>query len=170
MQATRKLIQICARDLRTEGHEVADQFELGAMIEVPAAAIALPNLIRHVDFVAIGTNDLVQYTLAADRNNDALSELYDPLHPAILQLLSGIIRCGEKHARPVSLCGEMASDARYTPLLLALGLTNFSMHSGALLEVRDAVSRCDRGRLRRLAPRLLRAEDRDALQRILAKA
>lgn len=170
VQATRKLIQICARDLRTEGHEVADQFELGAMIEVPAAAIALPNLIRHVDFVAIGTNDLVQYTLAADRNNDALSELYDPLHPAILQLLSTIIRCGEKHAKPVSLCGEMASDARYTPLLLALGLTDFSMHTGALLEVRDAVSHCDRGRLRKLAPRLLRAEDRDALRRLLAKA
>lgn len=170
IQATRKLIQICARDLRTEGHEVADQFELGAMIEVPAAAIALPNLIRHVDFVAIGTNDLVQYTLAADRNNDALSELYDPLHPAILQLLAATIRCGEKHAKPVSLCGEMASDARYTPLLIALGLSNFSMHSGALLEVRDAVARCDRARLRKLAPRLLRAEDRDALQRILVKA
>ncbi|GMV29386.1 MAG: phosphoenolpyruvate-protein phosphotransferase [Rhodanobacteraceae bacterium] len=170
IQATRKLIQICARDLRTEGHEVADQFELGAMIEVPAAAIALPNLIRHVDFVAIGTNDLVQYTLAADRNNDALSELYDPLHPAILQLLAATIRCGEKHAKPVSLCGEMASDARYTPLLIALGLSNFSMHSGALLEVRDAVARCDRARLRKLAPRLLRAEDRDALAEILARA
>lgn len=170
IQATRKLIQICARDLRTEGHEVADQFDLGAMIEVPAAAIALPNLIHHVDFVAIGTNDLVQYTLAADRNNDALSELYDPLHPAILQLLATTVRCGEKHAKPVSLCGEMASDVRYTPLLIALGLTNFSMHSGALLEVRDAVARCDRSRLRALAPRLLRAGDHDALARILAKA
>ncbi|MBL8300159.1 MAG: phosphoenolpyruvate--protein phosphotransferase [Rhodanobacteraceae bacterium] len=170
IQATRKLIQICARDLRTEGHEVADQFDLGAMIEVPAAAIALQNLIRHVDFVAIGTNDLVQYTLAADRNNDALSELYDPLHPAVLQLLAMTIRCGEKHAKPVSLCGEMASDARYTPLLIALGLTNFSMHSGALLEVRDAVSRCDRSRLRRIAPQLLRAETGGDVKRILERA
>jgi phosphoenolpyruvate-protein phosphotransferase (PTS system enzyme I) len=170
MQATRRLIQICARDLRTEGHEVADHFELGAMIEVPAAAVALPMLIRHVDFVAIGTNDLVQYTLAADRNNDALSELYDPLHPAVLQLLSATIRCGEKAGKAVSLCGEMASDARYTALLIALGLTDFSMHSGALLEVRDAVGRCDRGRLRRLAPRLLRAEERDELLDLLAKA
>jgi phosphotransferase system enzyme I (PtsI) len=170
MQATRKLIQICARDLRSEGHEVADQFDLGAMIEVPAAAISLPSLIRYVDFVAIGTNDLVQYTLAADRNNDALSELYDPLHPAVLQLLAATMRCGEKHRKPVSLCGEMASDARFTPLLIALGLTDFSMRTGALLEVRDAVSRCDRGRLRRLAPQLLRAEDRDGLERILARA
>lgn len=170
MQATRKLIQICARDLRSEGHEVADQFDLGAMIEVPAAAIALPSLIRYVDFVAIGTNDLVQYTLAADRNNDALSELYDPLHPAVLQLLAATMRCGEKHRKPVSLCGEMASDARFTPLLIALGLTDFSMHTGALLEVRDAVSRCDRGRLRRLAPQLLRAEDREGLERVLARA
>jgi phosphotransferase system enzyme I (PtsI) len=123
-----------------------------------------------VDFFSIGTNDLVQYTLAADRNNDALSELYDPLHPAVLQLLASILRCGAKHAKPVSLCGEMASDARYTALLIALGLTDFSMHTGALLEVRDAVSRCDRARLRKLAPRLLKAEDRMQLLQILARA
>ncbi|HVJ62466.1 MAG TPA: phosphoenolpyruvate--protein phosphotransferase [Tahibacter sp.] len=170
IRATRRLMEICARDLRSEGHEIADHFELGAMVEVPAAAIALPRLIGLVDFIAIGTNDLVQYTLAADRNNDALSDLYDPLHPAVLKLLSDTIRCGQKHGKPVSLCGEMASDTGFTPLLIALGLTDFSMHSGAILEVRDTIARCDHARLRRAAPRLLKAESHDEIAAVLAAA
>lgn len=170
IRATRRLMDICARDLRSEGHEIADHFELGAMVEVPAAAIALPALIRLIDFVSIGTNDLVQYTLAADRNNDALSDLYDPLHPAVLKLLSDTIRCGEKAGKPVCLCGEMASDTTFTPLLVALGLSDFSMHSGAILEVRDALGRCDRARLRRVAPRLLKAESHDEIAALLAGA
>ena len=83
MAAVRHLMNECARDLRSAGHEIADHFELGAMIEVPAAAIALPGMIKMLDFIAIGTNDLVQYTLAVDRNNDHLANLYDPLHPAV---------------------------------------------------------------------------------------
>ena len=170
IRATRTLMDICARDLRSEGHEIPDHFELGAMVEVPAAAIALPSLIALVDFVAIGTNDLVQYTLAADRNNDALSDLYDPLHPAVLKLVADTIRCGEKAGKPVSLCGEMASDTTFTPLLVALGLTDFSMHSGAILEVRDALARCDRKRLRRIAPKLLASENHDEIADLLAQA
>ena len=168
IRATRALMDICTRDLRDEGHEIAEAIELGAMVEVPAAAIALPRLIRLVDFVSIGTNDLVQYTLAADRNNDALSELYDPLHPAVLKLLADIINCGAKAGKPVCLCGEMASDITFTPLLLALGLTDFSMHSGAILEVRDTISRCDRTRLRRLVSRLLAADSHDEIAALLA--
>ncbi len=170
IRAVRSLLQRCARDLRSEGHEIADQVELGAMIEVPAAAIALPSLIRHIDFAAIGTNDLVQYTLAADRNNDALSTLYDPLHPAVLRLLAGILASGARAGKAVSLCGEMAGDTRHTALLLALGLTDFSMPPASLLQVRDTLLRCDRARLRSLAPRLLRAADRAAIERVLAKA
>ncbi|UXI70741.1 phosphoenolpyruvate--protein phosphotransferase [Tahibacter amnicola] len=168
LRATRALVDICARDLRSEGHEIADHFDLGAMIEVPAAAIALPSMIGYVDFVAIGTNDLVQYTLAADRNNDTLSHLYDPLHPAILRLVADTIKCGHKAGKAVSLCGEMASDTRYTALLLALGLTEFSMHSGALLEVRDRIAGCERPALLKLAPKLLRA-DREGITAILAR-
>jgi phosphotransferase system enzyme I (PtsI) len=170
IRAVRNLLDSCARDLRSEGHEIADQIDLGAMIEVPAAAIALPLLLREIDFAAIGTNDLVQYTLAADRNNDALSTLYDPLHPAVLRLLAGILAVGAKAKKPVSLCGEMAGDTRHTALLLALGLGDFSMHPGGLLEVRDALSRCDHGKLRALAPRLLRATDRKGIERVLAAA
>ncbi|MBS0557955.1 MAG: phosphoenolpyruvate--protein phosphotransferase [Proteobacteria bacterium] len=164
----RALIQDCARDLRSTGHEIADHYELGAMIEVPAAAIALPALIRHLDFIAIGTNDLTQYLLAADRNNDALGELYDPLHPAVLKLLAQIIATGARANKPVTLCGELAADAHCTPLLLALGLSGFSMHPSSLLEVRQAIAACDRARLRRLAPRLLRAQTRAGIERVLA--
>ena len=167
--AVRVTIGQCARDLRGDGFEIADHFELGAMIEVPAAAIALPSLIRHLDFIAIGTNDLTQYTLAVDRNNDALAALYDPLHPAILKLLAQIIATGTRAKKPVSLCGEMAGDVRYTALLLALGLTGFSMHSSSLLEVRQAIAACNHAKLRKLRGPLLRARTRAGIGKVLER-
>ena len=167
VDTVRALIKDCARDLRSEGHEIADHFELGAMIEVPAAAIALPGMIRHLDFVSIGTNDLIQYTLAVDRNNDELGALYDPLHPAVLRLLALVIATGHRAGRPVAMCGEMAGDTRYTALLLALGLTEFSMHPGQLLEVRETVNALDRGALRRLAPKLWRATHRERIAELV---
>jgi len=141
--ASRALVDACARELRTQGHEIADHYDFGAMIEVPAAAIALPALIRQLDFISIGTNDLTQYTLAADRGNDALGTLHDPLHPAILKLLAHSISTARRAKKPVALCGEMAGDVRYTALLLTLGLTEFSMHPSSLLEVRQEISRHD---------------------------
>jgi phosphotransferase system enzyme I (PtsI) len=167
--AVRTLTENCARELRTSGHEIADHYELGAMIEVPAAAITLPGMMRSVDFLAIGTNDLIQYTLAVDRNNDALGTLYDPLHPAVLKLLSQIIGVGARAKKSVTLCGEMAGDIRYTALLLALGLTGFSMHPSSLLEVRQAIARYDRAYLRNLGTRLLRAQSRAAIERMLTE-
>lgn len=168
--AVRKLTDNCARDLRTGGYEIADHYELGAMIEVPAAAIALPGMIRAMDFLAIGTNDLIQYTLAADRNNDALGSLYDPLHPAVLKLLAQIITIGARSKKSVTLCGEMAGDTRFTALLIALGLTGFSMHPSSLLEVRQAIADCDRKRLHKVGARLLRAQTRAGIERVLAEA
>ena len=167
--AVRALIEECARDLRTRGHEIAEHFELGAMIEVPAAAIALPHMIRSLDFIAIGTNDLTQYTLATDRNNDELATLYDPLHPAVLKLLAQVISVGTRARKQVTLCGEMAGDTRYTALLLALGLTGFSMHPTSLLEVRQAIAGCDVARLRRHGSTLLRATSRAGIQKVLDK-
>jgi phosphotransferase system enzyme I (PtsI) len=137
------------------------------MIEVPAAAIALPNMIRKLDFIAIGTNDLVQYTLAVDRNNDHLAHLYDPLHPAVLKLLAQTIATAVRAGKHVSLCGEMAGDTRYTPLLLALGLTEFSMHPGLLLEVREAIGAYDRAALLDQAKLLLRATTREGIVRVI---
>ncbi|MCC6595973.1 MAG: phosphoenolpyruvate--protein phosphotransferase [Rhodanobacteraceae bacterium] len=169
MTQMRALLRECARDLRSAGHEIAEHVELGAMIEVPAAAIALPGMIRQLDFVAIGTNDLVQYTLAVDRNNDHLANLYDPLHPAVLKLLAQTIATAQRAGKRVSLCGEMAGDRRYTALLLALGLTDFSMHPGALLEVREQLATLDRGALRKHAAALLRAPTHARIEAVLAR-
>ncbi len=169
MTGVRRMLNECARDLRSSGHEIADNFELGAMIEVPAAAIALPGMIRALDFIAIGTNDLIQYTLAVDRNNDHLANLYDPLHPAVLKLLAQTITTAQRAKRRVTLCGEMAGDRRYTALLLALGLTDFSMHPGVLLEIREAVSDLDSVALRAQAGALLRAPTRERIGKVLEK-
>jgi phosphoenolpyruvate-protein phosphotransferase (PTS system enzyme I) len=157
----RRLLDRVARELRDEGCEIAEHVALGAMIEVPAAAIALSGLIGTVDFISVGTNDLTQYLLAADRGNDALSELYSPLHPALLKLLHGVIRTATRRGKPVAVCGEMAGDALFAPLLLALGLEEFSLHPGTLLEVRRAVRSHDLSALRAAAPALLRARDRN---------
>jgi phosphotransferase system enzyme I (PtsI) len=168
MISVRRLLQECVRELRSSGHEIAEHVELGAMIEVPAAAIALSGMIKTLDFIAIGTNDLIQYTLAVDRNNDHLANLYDPLHPAVLKLIAQTIATAERAGRRVTLCGEMAGDRRYTALLLALGLTDFSMHPGVLLEVREAVNALDRAQLRAQAASLLRAPTRARIERTLA--
>lgn len=168
--ATRNMMVACARELRAEGVVTAGKVELGAMIEVPAAAIALAGMIRDLDFIAIGTNDLVQYTLAVDRGNAMLGKLYDPLHPAVLKLIALIIRTARGAGRRVTLCGEIAGDARYTSLLLAMGLTELSMHPGVLLEVRDRIRQLDLGALRRLAPSLLRQPNGDRVRDMLARA
>jgi phosphotransferase system enzyme I (PtsI) len=167
--ASRAMLASCARELRTEGHEIAERFDFGAMIEVPAAAIALPSLLRHLDFISIGTNDLTQYVLAADRGNDDLGTLHDPLHPAMLKLLAQIIATAKRAKKPVALCGEMAGDMRYTALLLTLGLTEFSMHPSSLLEVRQTISQHDHASLRAQSGALLRAHTRAGIERALAR-
>ncbi|MCA1714087.1 MAG: phosphoenolpyruvate--protein phosphotransferase, partial [Gammaproteobacteria bacterium] len=166
--AVRTLLKRVVRDLRSEGHEIAESIPFGAMIEVPAAAIALPGFVGAVDFLSIGTNDLVQYLLAADRNNEALAELYTPLHPAVLRLLHTVIRTATARGTPVAVCGEMAGDPIFVPLLLALGLTEFSLHPATLLEVRRAVRAADLMQLRSRAAALLRVRDRAAIEQWLA--
>ena len=162
--SVRNLLQRVARDLRSQGHEIGESIPLGAMIEVPAAAVALPTFIGAIDFLSIGTNDLVQYLLAADRNNEALGELYTPLHPALLRLLYTVIRTAHARGKSAAVCGEMAGDAALAPLLLALGLEEFSLHPATLLEVRQAIRGCDLGRLRANATALLRARDRKRIE------
>jgi len=154
-----------ARDLRSEGHEIADFVALGAMIEIPAAALALPSFIGGVDFLSIGTNDLIQYLLAADRNNEALGELYTALHPAVIRLLRDLIRQAKARNKPIAVCGEIAGDARFAPMLLALGLEQFSLHPTTLLEVRRTIRNCDLDRLRAQAPALMRARERVEIER-----
>jgi phosphotransferase system enzyme I (PtsI) len=166
----RALLRTAMDEARAAGHEVADTIPLGAMIEVPAAAIALPGFIDALDFLSIGTNDLVQYLLAVDRNNDALAHMYSPLHPAVIRLLHDVIRLGRARGKPVAVCGEMAGDAVFSPLLLALGLEEFSLHPSTLLEVRRAIRACDLGALRARLPTLLRARDRAGIEAWMQKA
>jgi phosphotransferase system enzyme I (PtsI) len=130
-------------DLTHEGRTFDPQLPVGAMIEVPAAALAARALARRTDFLSIGTNDLIQYTLAIDRLDDTVSYLFDPTHPAILQLIRTTIAAGRELATPVTMCGEMAGDPRYTKLLLGLGLRHFSMQPGALLGIKEIILDAD---------------------------
>jgi len=164
----RRLLEECARDLRTAGHEIPDQFELGAMVEVPAAALSVRALLEVADFLAIGSNDLTQYVLAADRNNDQLGKLYEPAHPAVLRLLAHVIARARGAGKRVCLCGEIAGDPAFAPVLVALGLEEFSMLPDRILGARDALAHCDRKTLRALAPRLLRARDSDEIAALIA--
>lgn len=166
----RRRLRRAGLQLRKQGHEIAGHVELGAMIEVPAAAIAFHGFVDVVDFVSIGTNDLVQYLLAADRNNEALGELYSPLHPGVLRLLRHVISIGAEHKVPVAMCGEMAGDATLAPMLLALGLREFSLHPATLLELRKAIRDSDLSDLQSRAAKLLQARDRAGIERWLKAA
>jgi phosphotransferase system enzyme I (PtsI) len=123
--------------------------EVGAMIEVPAAAMTMPLLLRHFDFFSIGTNDLIQYTLAIDRADEAVAHLYDPWHPAVLRLIADVVRSAVDAGKHVSVCGEMAGDTAFTELLLGLGLRSLSMHPSQISAVKQRVLRCDTARLAR---------------------
>jgi phosphotransferase system enzyme I (PtsI) len=164
MTEVRRLVKKAREDLARAGHELPERIDLGAMIEVPAAAIGVTSILEKADFLAIGTNDLAQYVLAADRNNDALEGIYDPLQPAFLRLIAHVIASARRAKKPVSLCGEIAGDTRFTALLLAMGLDEFSMHPGQLLQVRDRLTQLDCRALRRAAPRLFRAHTRDEVE------
>ena len=143
----------------TESGKPFGTVELGAMIEVPAAALTLPVFLRHFDFVSIGTNDLIQYTLAIDRADEAVAHLYDPWHPAVLHLVSTTIRQARAAGRGVSVCGEMAGDPIFTELLLAMGLRSFSMHPSQIASVKQRVLRADTRRLAALLEPVLNSDD-----------
>ena len=138
---TLDLIREAKRQLDDAGIAYDPNVQVGAMIEIPAAAIALPLFLKRLDFLSIGTNDLIQYTLAIDRADNAVAHLYDPLHPAVLHLIAFTLREARRAGVPVSVCGEMAGDPAMTRLLLGMGLTEFSMHPSQLLEVKQEVLR-----------------------------
>ncbi len=167
LQAVRQALDAAMDELRAEGREIAARVPLGAMIEVPSAALALPSFVKLADFLAIGSNDLVQYLLAADRTNEALEALYTPLHPAVLRLLHDVAKVARRRSVPVTLCGEIAAEPAFAPLLLALGLDELSLHPSHLLEVRQAIRGCDLARLRSDVPALLRASTRAGIERWL---
>lgn len=137
--AVKLALSVAKASLQVSGHVYHEQVELGAMIEVPAAAIMVKEFIQHFDFMSIGTNDLTQYTLAIDRTDPEVAALFDPTHPAVLHLIAQTLQAGKASLKAVSVCGEMAGDIKHTQLLLGLGLTQFSMHPQQLLEVKQQV-------------------------------
>ena len=133
--------------------------KVGAMIEIPAAALTLPLFLKYFDFLSIGTNDLIQYTLAIDRADESVAHLYDPLHPAILQLVAATIAEGHKQGKEVSVCGEMAGDVSLTRLLLGMGLRSFSMHPAQILAVKQEILRADTAKLAPWAEQVMADEE-----------
>ena len=158
-----------ARKQLTERQEVFGELEVGCMIEIPSAALTVSSLLKWVDFVSVGTNDLIQYTLSVDRSDDAVSYLYQPAHPAIIRLLAHIIRTANRMGKGVSVCGEMAGDTKYTRMLLGLGLRKFSMNINNLLDVKDVVLHSHTERLENEMAKLLRNEDPDKMDALLKK-
>jgi phosphoenolpyruvate-protein phosphotransferase (PTS system enzyme I) len=139
IRAANQILEECRQELRAEGKPFAEEMEVGAMIEVPSAAIAADLLAPEVDFFSIGTNDLVQYTLAVDRLNDRISHLYQPAHPAILRLIKTTVDAAHAHGKWTGVCGEMAGEVSLVPLLIGLGVDELSVGSGLLLHVKRAI-------------------------------
>nr|WP_217283131.1 phosphoenolpyruvate--protein phosphotransferase [Paraburkholderia sp. NMBU_R16] len=164
---TLDLIREAKRQLDDAGLAYDPGVQVGAMIEIPAAAIALPLFLKRVDFLSIGTNDLIQYTLAIDRADNAVAHLYDPLHPAVLHLIAFTLREAKRAGVPVSVCGEMAGDPQLTRLLLGMGLTEFSMHPSQLLVVKQEILRADLRALEKPVAEVLAAFEPEEVQAAL---
>jgi phosphoenolpyruvate-protein phosphotransferase (PTS system enzyme I) len=166
---TLTLIAQAKAQLDERGQPYDKAIPIGGMIEIPAAALALPIFMRRLNFLSIGTNDLIQYTLAIDRTDDSVAHLYDPLHPAVLTLVAGTIQTATRGGCPVAVCGEMAGDLQLTRLLLGLGLRNFSMHPSQLLAIKEKILRTNLAEVQTLAQRVLRASDPAKTRELLAK-
>jgi len=166
---TLALIGQAKAQLDQRGQAYDKDIQIGGMIEIPAAALALPIFMRRLNFLSIGTNDLIQYTLAIDRTDDSVAHLYDPLHPAVLTLVAGTIQTATRGGMPVAVCGEMAGDLQLTRLLLGLGLRNFSMHPSQLLPIKERILKTNLAEVQALAQRVLRASDPGKTRELLSK-
>ena len=166
---TRAVLREVAAELTSLG-EAPPEVPVGAMLEIPSAAITADHLAAEVDFFSIGTNDLIQYLLAVDRTDATVSRFYEPLHPAVLRVIRSIVRAAERRGIPVSLCGEMASDPVLLPLLLGLGLTEFSMIPAGLPVARQVVAKVTLSAVRRMAARALTFGTAAEVEHYLAKA
>ena len=153
--------------LDEQGIPYDHDMSIGGMVEIPAAALSLGYFVRKLDFLSIGTNDLIQYTLAIDRTDDSVAHLYDPLHPAVLHLIAHTIRTGQQAGKSVAICGEMAGDASLTRLLLGVGLRQFSMHPVQLPAIKQQVLQTSLEGIRAIADRILQAENPGEIRRLL---
>ena len=168
IEQTLALIELAKLQLRDARHKF-DMVEVGGMIEIPAAALSLGPFLRRLNFLSIGTNDLIQYTLAIDRTDGSVAHLYDPLHPAVLKLISMTIQSAQRVGMPVAVCGEMAGDPKLTRLLLGMGLRQFSMHPAQLLEVKQQVMMSDAAQLAVRVAKLMKLDEADKISEQLEK-
>ena len=169
IEQTLQLIDEAKAQLRGSRHKFDEAIEIGGMIEIPAAALALGPFLRRFNFLSIGTNDLIQYTLAIDRTDGAVAHLYDELHPAVLRLISLTLQAGLRADIPVAVCGEMAGDPRLTRLLLGMGLRQFSMHPTQLLEVKQQVVMADTEQLTLRVNKLLKYDESERIREQVEK-
>ena len=167
LQQVLRLIRHTREQLRLYKLDFNPNIPIGVMIEVPSAAIMAHMFTPHVDFLSIGTNDLIQYTLAIDRIDDEVNYLYDPLNPAVIHLLATILRAGQQHQTPVTMCGEMAGDPSYTRLLLGLGLTEFSMHPNSLPQVKRLIANSQVAELQTMVTQLLQCQNFETYSQLL---
>ena len=167
LRQVKLLIQRAKDILTSERKKFNPKTLVGGMIEVPAAAIDAESFANQLDFLSIGTNDLIQYTLAVDRTDDAVSHLYDSSHPALLKLIKGVIDAGTKAGIEVSLCGEMAGDPKLTKLLIGLGLTNFSMHPSSLLKVEKVILESEFSKVKSKAKKILNTHDKIEIENLI---
>jgi phosphotransferase system enzyme I (PtsI) len=163
------LIEHAKESLREQSVPFDAGIEVGGMIEIPAAVIAMDAFLSRLDFLSIGTNDLIQYTLAVDRADEAVAHLYDPLHPAVIRLLALAISTATKAKKPIAVCGEMAGEVEMTRLLLGLGLRNFSMHPSHLLEVKQRVLTSDVAAAKQVVDRIRRADNQERIAVLVDK-
>jgi phosphotransferase system enzyme I (PtsI) len=161
------LIDDVKQELHQDGLAFDWNMPVGGMIEVPAAALSAGLFAQRLDFMSIGTNDLIQYTLAIDRVDDEVTYLYDPLHPAVLRLIKMVIDAGQAHSIPVSMCGEMAGDPRYTRLLLGMGLTDFSVHPAGLLDIKEVIHQCRTARFSSVVTDIIASDEPDRISELL---
>ena len=164
-QNAKAVVEECKAELRAEGKEYSDSIQWGIMVEIPAAAVYADELAKHVDFFSIGTNDLIQYTLAADRMSEKVSYLYNPMHPAVLRLIKMTIDGAHKHGKWVGMCGEMAGDEAAIPTLVEYGLDEFSMSATSVLKTRSLMKRLSTTDMQELAKRAL--EDCDTMEEVV---
>jgi len=169
LNQTLHLVEAAKASLDADGIPYDKSIKVGGMIEIPAAALMVQAFVKKLDFLSIGTNDLIQYTLAIDRTDDAVAHLYDPLHPAVLQLVAHTIRTAARAGTPVAVCGEMAGDASLTRLLLGFGLREFSMHPAHLLAVKQQVLKASLPEIQSLVGKMLKTEEPEKMHGLLAK-
>lgn len=169
MQQVLEMIKGIKAELDADNIDYDHDTPIGGMIEVPAAAICADIFARHLDFLSIGTNDLIQYTIAIDRVNDEVNYLYDPLHPAVLRLINNTLQAGKNANIPVAMCGEMAGETQFTSLLLGLGLRQFSVHPANLLELKKIITETDISKLSKLTEQALAASSGVEVASLLEK-